>query len=409
MITRRRQVWAGALALAVVVPAVLLGPAGAASADDERDTKPVTQPAQATVRVAAASTDSLALAASARVSEMSLRDKAASVVMAHISTTDPTALHDFMSRTGVGGFILMGSNIPGDETELRAITAALTSDPAVPPLIGIDQEGGDVSRLPWDHFAAAVTLKSQEPAAAQRAFAGRGALVQRAGIGVNFGIVADVTPQSGSFIFRRSMGWPPIDAAARVGAAVTGEGSQALSTLKHFPGHGAAAGDSHSSIPTTDKSFADWQASDAVPFVAGLEADAPLVMFGHLAFTAVDPAPASLSAEWHRVLREDLGFTGVAVTDDLGMLQASGIPEYRDPVANSVAALAAGNDLVLGVMFSDASTADKITDGIVAAVEAGTLPAARLDEAATRVMTLRLQLAGAGRGMVPCADCTAAD
>ena len=378
----------------------MLGPASAAGGAE-----PVAAPPQATARVAAASTDALSNAAAARVSKMSLREKAASVVMAHISTTDQNALREFMTRTGAGGFILMGPNIPGDEAELRAITAALTLDAGLPPLIGIDQEGGDVSRLPWDHFAASVTLKSQDAAAAQRAFTGRGALVQRAGIGVNFGIVADVTPESGSFIFRRSMGWPPSEAAARVGAAVSGEGAQTFSTLKHFPGHGAAAGDSHSTIPATDKSLAQWQTSDAVPFVAGIDAGAPVVMFGHLAFTAVDPAPASLSAEWHRILREDLGFAGIAITDDLGMLQASGIPAYRDPVANAVAALAAGNDMVLGVMFSDANTAGAIIDGIVAAVESGALPASRLDEAAGRVTTLRLQLAGDGRGMVPCGEC----
>lgn len=339
---------------------------------------------------------------------MSTREKAASLIVAHISTTDPAVLREFMSQTGVGGFILMGANIPESEAELRAITASLTLDPALPPLIGIDQEGGDVSRLPWDHFASSVGLKSAPAAAAERAFAGRGALVQRAGIGVNFGVVADVTAQPGSFIWRRSMGWPPEDAAARVAAAVAGEGAQALSTLKHFPGHGAASGDSHVSIPTTDLSVADWRAVDALPFAAGIDAGAPLVMFGHLAFTSVDSAPASLSPEWHRILREDLGFTGVTVTDDLGMLQASGIPAYRDPVANAVAALAAGNDLVLGVMFSDASTAGTLTEGIVAAVESGALPMVRLDDAAARVFGLRTQVAGAGRGMVPCAECVPA-
>jgi len=360
------------------------------------------------VQVVAGSDSQRADYAQRQVAAMPTRAKAASIVMAHISTTDPVALRDYMARTGVGGFILMGANVPATEAELRAITAALTVDPALPPLIGIDQEGGDVSRLPWDHFASSVTLKSEPAANAERAFAGRGALVQRAGIGVNFGVVADVTEQPGSFIWRRSMGWPPEDAAARVGAAVTGEGDQALSTLKHFPGHGAASGDSHVLIPTADTTFEQWRARDALPFAAGIDAGASLVMFGHLAFPNVDAAPASLSAEWHRVLRDDLGFTGVAVTDDLGMLQATGIPEYRDPVANAVAALAAGNDLLLGVMFSDANTADALIDGITTAVEAGAVPMSRLDDAATRVFALRTEVAGAGRGMVPCTECTPA-
>ena len=90
------------------------------------------------------------------------------------------------------------------------------------------------------------------------------------------------------------------------------------------------------------------------------------------------------------------------------MLQASGIPAYQDPVANAVAPLAAGNDMVLAVMFSTADTAARIVDGIVAAVTAGTLSQARLDEAALRVTTARLALAAQGRGLVPCAGCTPA-
>jgi beta-N-acetylhexosaminidase len=115
-----------------------------------------------------------------------------------------------------------------------------------------------------------------------------------------------------------------------------------------------------------------------------------------------------MSAEWHRILREELGFDGVAITDDLGMLQASGVPAYADPVANAVGAIAAGNDMVLAVVYTTPDSASRIVDGIVAAVEAGTLPAARLDQAATRVTALRLTLAAEGRGLVPCADCASA-
>jgi beta-N-acetylhexosaminidase len=339
------------------------------------------------------------------VAAMTLRGKAAAIVMGHIPTTDAAALHAYMESTGIGGFILMGANIPGTEAELRAATAALTVDPALPPLIAVDQEGGDVSRLPWDEFASALTLKDAPAAETTDAFSGRGAIVQRDGIGVNFGIVADVTDDPSMFIYRRALGTTPDAAADRVGAAVAGESGRALSTLKHFPGHGAAPGDSHEAIPSTDLSKDAWAASDAVPFQAGIEAGAELLMFGHLAYTSVDPAPASLSAEWHRIAREELGFDGVTVTDDLGMLEASGIPSYRDPVANAVSALAAGNDLLLTVVGSNAQTAPRIVDGIVAAVESGALPAERLDEAAVRVVALRLALASAGRGLMPCPDC----
>lgn len=359
------------------------------------------------VVVRAADDGVFAARAAEMVAAMSTRERAASVVMGHIPTTDAATLASYMAQTGIGGFILMGANIPGDEASLRAITAALTPDPALPPLIAVDQEGGDVTRLGWDPFPSALALKNEPPSAAQSAFAGRGAIVLRAGIGVNFGIVADVAPDASSFIYRRALGTTPQASAERVAAAVAGEASEALSTLKHFPGHGAAPGDSHTLIPATAMSKAEWAASDAVPFRAGIDAGAELLMFGHLSFTAVDPAPASLSAEWHRIAREELGFEGVMITDDLGMLQASGVAEYGDPVANAVAALAAGNDMVLAVMFTTADTAARVVDGIVAAVESGALPAERLEDAATRVTELRLELAAAGPGLMPCGDCEA--
>lgn len=359
----------------------------------------------ATVRVQVADAASASVEAAERVAAMSTRERAAAVVMGHIPSKDPAVLRDYMARTGIGGFILMGANIPDSEEALRAETAALTIDPALPPLISIDQEGGDVSRLPWDDFPSSLDLKGADPSAVEAAFAGRGALVARAGIGVNFGIVADVTDDRAMFIYRRALGTTPDSGAAAVAAAVRGEGGFAASTLKHFPGHGAAPGDSHRGIPSTDETKEQWRAADGVPFVAGIDAGAPFLMFGHLAYTSVDAAPASLSATWHAIARDELGFQGIAITDDLGMLEASGIEAYADPVANAVAALVAGNDVVLSIMFTDADSATRVVDGIVAAVESGALPAARLDEAATRVTSLRLELAAHGRGLVPCGDC----
>ncbi|WP_439593980.1 glycoside hydrolase family 3 N-terminal domain-containing protein [Microbacterium sp.] len=384
----------------VIGVALIVGAAAPATAEPADAPEP-----QGTVVVQAAADEAFAAEASRRVAAMSTRERAATVVMGHVPTADPAALSGYMQATGIGGFILMGANVPGSEDALRAVTAALTTDPALPPLIAIDQEGGDVSRLPWDAFPSAVTLKGQPAAAAQEAFAGRAALVQRAGIGVNFGVVADTTSDPSMFIYRRALGTSPDAAAERVSAAVAGEGSEAASTLKHFPGHGSAPGDSHAGIPVSSLTLDAWAATDAAPFAAGIDAGAPLLMFGHLSFPAVDAAPATLSAEWHRIAREELGFTGVSVTDDLGMLQASGNPAYADPTANAVAAIAAGSDMVLAVVYSSAETAPRMVDGIAAAADAGTIPPERLEEAATRVMALRLQLAADGRGLVPCADC----
>ena len=327
------------------------------------------------------------------VAGASTRELAAAVLMATVPTTDQAALATVMRETGLGGFIIMGANVPGSPDELAALTASLTVDPALPPLIGIDEEGGVVTRLPWDTLPGADTLRTLPPAATEAAFRARGELLRDSGVNVNFGVVADISADAASFIYPRTLGDRGTDASPRVRAAVTGERGTVASTLKHFPGHGATAADSHTAIPETALSLDSWRGNELLPFRSGVDAGAELVMFSHLIYSAVSPAPASLSPEWYRLVRDELGFTGVTVTDDLGMLRSSGVDEYQNPAATAVQALQAGADLALVVIGMDAAGAAALVDGVTAAAEAGTLPRARLDEAATRVITLRLELA----------------
>jgi beta-N-acetylhexosaminidase len=150
-------------------------------------------------------------------------------------------------------------------------------------------------------------------------------------------------------------------------------------------------------VPTAPLTIDEWRAGPALPFAAGIDAGAELVMTGHLAYPVVDPAPASLSPEWHRILRDELGFDGVVVTDDMLMLQRNGLAEFADPGENAVRAIAAGGDLLLYVLPADPSefgiSVDGLVASIVSAVESGRIPESRLDEAAERVMELRRSLA----------------
>ncbi|WP_318387120.1 glycoside hydrolase family 3 N-terminal domain-containing protein, partial [Microbacterium maritypicum] len=367
MENRRRGRTASALALAAVM-GLFVSSAATASAVGAPSTSGIPEST-----VSTSGSELLTARAKARVQEMTVAEQAATVVMGHVAGTDPSALRSYM-ESGLGGFILMGANIPATEAELQALTAALTVDPGLPPLIAVDQEGGFVSRLHGDGFPASLSLKGLPVAETSAAFTARGSLVARAGITVNFGTVADYTDDPGSFIHGRALGTDPAAAAERVAAATVAQEQFVASTLKHFPGHGAAPGDSHHAIPSTTMGIEEWRATAAVPFAAGIDAGASLLMYGHLAYAAVDPLPASLSPRWHEIARDELGFTGVAVTDDLGMLLSSGDPAYADPVTNAVAAIAAGNDLVLMIAGSDAQTAGSMVAGIAAAAEAGTLP-----------------------------------
>jgi len=331
-----------------------------------------------------------------RMSQLSTAQKAAALLMLHAPGTDPAPLRAYVDQ-GVSGLILMGDNMPSTPPELASLTAAVQADAEAPVLVGIDQEGGEIERLPWDTTPGADVLRGAPPTAARDAFATRAAELADVGISVNFGIVADVTPDPESFIAGRILGTDPASAADRVAAAVTGERHVVESTLKHFPGHGAAPGDSHLSIPSAPLTMDEWRAGPAVPFAAGIDAGAELVMTGHLAYPAVDPAPASLSPEWHRILREDLGFDGVVVTDDMLMLQRNDLPEFADPGENAVRAVAAGSDLLLYVLPADPADVDISVDGLVGsiteAVASGRITEERLDDAVERVLTLRRSIA----------------
>ena len=323
-----------------------------------------------------------------RLGVMTLDEKIASMLMVHVPGLDPAAIGGFAAAYGLGGVILMRDNIPDPASTLAGWAPLMAGEAGLPALIATDQEGGVVQRIP-DGGPSAAELRYADPSASRAAFADRAAMLSADGVSVNFGIVADVTGDPASFMSSRVLGADAAAASPRVAAAVRGENGRVFSTLKHFPGHGETTGDSHSSVPQSDVDLGGWRARDAPSFQAGIDAGAELVMFGHLAYTPVDAQPASLSATWHSVLRDELGFTGVTVTDDMGMLEASGIPEYANPDENAIRAVAAGNDLLLYVTPGDV---DAMIAAVVGAVESGRIDAAIIDDAVTRDLELRREL-----------------
>lgn len=337
------------------------------------------------------------------IDSMSLEEKISSLIIANQPGLDPTALQSFVAGNALGGFIVMGSNVPETPEELKGISSALTGSAELPRLIAIDEEGGLIKRLPYDSFAGADTLRTEPVTATEQAFTGRGDLLKSVGVNVNFGVVADISSDPRSFIYGRSFGADGAQAGERVFAAVSGEGVDVLSTLKHFPGHGSAPGDSHVGVPTSPLTYDQWLSSDAVPFESGISAGAEFVMFGHLSYPAIDVTPSSLSLKWHQILRTELGFTGVVITDDLTMLEHSHIPEYADRAANAIAALAAGNDLLLYVAGADFD-AKALVNAIAAAVRSGQLSETQIDESVSRVLTIRRELYPEAQSWMPPCD-----
>lgn len=316
---------------------------------------------------------------------------------------------EMIAKYRLGGLILVGfsaddptggnqvtTNVD-DPAQVRELTAGLQAAakklPAgdAPLLIGTDQEFGVVTRIKTGVTllpSAMAAGAAGDPALTEAAWGAAGTELAALGVNVDFAPVADVLGARSQVIGSRSFGADPKAVATQVGAAVRGlQGAGVAATLKHFPGHGHTATDSHSDLPVLAQDRATLEAADLPPFAAGIDAGAWLVMSGHLDVRAIDPGvPATFS---HKVLtgllREQLGFTGVVVTDGMNMA-----PAMRYPAGEAaVRAINAGNDLIL--MPPNVTEA---YDGLLGALRDGSLSRDRLVQAVTRVLTLKFRLAG---------------
>lgn len=292
--------------------------------------------------------------------------------------------------SGLGSVILFGDNIV-DVDQVGALLAELRSS-APHLLVAIDEEGGDVTRLErrdGSSMPGNLALGELDDLAVTERVAGAiGDLLAGAGIDLDLAPVADVNsnPQN-PVIGSRSFGADPALVGRHVAAFVRGLQSRGVAACaKHFPGHGAAAADSHYELPIVDSPADVLSTVDVAPFRAAIAAGARCVMTSHVVYPAWDRAmPATLSRRiLTDLLRTELGFGGVLITDALHM---AAIREGVGSVEGAVRALAAGADLVCVDLALDEQLA--VRDSVVAAIESGRLPAERVAEAAGRVRALQ--------------------
>ncbi len=299
-------------------------------------------------------------------------------------------------RFPVGGVILFAQNIRAKKiTSLNeSMQEAALSVNGIGLLIGADEEGGGVSRV-----ANKLKLPQKQPAASKVADAAQAYLsgltiaqyLTGYGFNVNFAPVADIrTDVPRAEIVQRSYGRDPEDVAAKVEQFILGsrEGG-IINVVKHFPGHGAVSGNTHSGIGRSERTADDWRGAEFLPFRAGIGAGAGFVMLSHQLAVNVDPdRPASLSPTVVGLLRNELGFQGVIITDSLGM---GAIHDRYSSGESCLLALEAGVDmLLLPYNFTNAYR------GVMSALESGRLTEARIDESVRRILTLK-----ASMGLIP--------
>ncbi len=331
--------------------------------------------------------------ASRIVGRMRLPDLAGQVIVADWSgTRAPVAM---VRDLHLGGVIAFDSNV-ASAAQISGVTTALTRQVRRkwPLFLSVDQEGGVVERLrrAATRFPTFMSAGAAGDAAlTQRAYAASGAELRGLGFTVDFAPDADVTSGPGDpTIGSRSASSRPATVADHVVAAAAGFAeSGVLPVLKHFPGHGSVPADSHLTLPVQTKSLADLEKSDLVPFRKAVAAGLPSVMVGHIDVRAVDPrVPSSLSRKVVTgMLRDELGFGGLVVTDSL---QMAGVVRGRSPGQVVVQAMRAGSDVLL--MPSSPAVARA---ALVKAVRSGSLPRRRLEQAAARQIALLTHLAGA--------------
>lgn len=303
----------------------------------------------------------------------------------------------------LGNVILMGRNVDSPAQVLaltQELQALAQSSNGVGLLVATDQEGGLVQRLNsvsgFTPLPDAATAGAARCPALLRAY-GQMAGEEMAAVGVNMAMapVLDVNDNPNNPVIGslgRSFGTTPDEVELATLPFIAGlHAAGVMATGKHFPGHGSTTADSHKSLPYVDKDRAALGAVDIAPFRAAIDQGIDAIMPAHVVYSALDPSgvPATVSAPIQTgLLREELGFNGLIVTDDMGM---AGITEIYPPEESAVHAVAAGADLITCVrMTIDGSCHPEmlrqLRDGLLRAVADGRISRERIDASVRRIL-----------------------
>ena len=302
-----------------------------------------------------------------------------------------TALTDIQTYH-LGGFVLFASDFEGQTPDsFREKVEGYQSAASIPLLLGVDEEGGTVTRI--SRYSAFRSSPFPSP---RTSFAQGGMeqvlavetekcqLLRSLGINVNLGPVCDISQDSEAFMYARSLGQDAQTTASFVSQTVDIMNQYQIgSVLKHFPGYGNNT-DTHTGIAVDTRSLEALESQDLVPFAAGIEADCGAILVSHTIVQALDDTlPASLSPAVHQYLRQEMGFEGVILTDDL-VMQA--ITDQYGAGEAAVMAVLAGNDLLCSTDYAIQYQA------VYDAVMAGRIGLDTLNAAAGRVLRWKINL-----------------
>lgn len=280
------------------------------------------------------------------------------------------------------GVMISGSM---NHTELLMLTVRIRAlNTPEPLIISIDQEGGQVRRFTDDDLGNPREMSVIDDETFCNDIRDSSRWLSELGVHLNFGIIADIAWTPESVMYERSYGSDPGTVSKHVAEAIQCN-TGVMTTVKHFPGHGRSQIDSHFAIPSIPLSYDEWKKTDAVPFKAAIQSNIDAVMMGHLIFPDIASEPASLSPRFIKEVR-DLGFRGIIITDDLGMLEAAGLP----PADSMKNALVAGNDILL--YANTEATPEDLTQQAIDFVKQQGIKEEELNEHVTRILKMKFRL-----------------
>lgn len=323
------------------------------------------------------------------ISSMTVEEKVGQLFFVRYPDADA---EEQVSEYNLGGYILFGKDF--DEKTREEITENISScqkSAGIPLLIGVDEEGGTVVRVssnenlreapflsPRDTFANGGWSAIEEDASE------KADLLLSLGINVNLAPVCDVTLDYNAFMYDRSFSGDADEVSEFVKKIVEISGQKKLGTvLKHFPGYGNNE-DTHIGIAYDERDFQLLEETDFKPFKVGIESGADCVLVSHNIVNSIDSKyPASLSEESHKILRNQLEFDGVIMTDDLSM---GAITDYTGTENAAVLAIKSGNDLLC------CSDVEEQYPAVLSSVQSGEIPIEQINNSVKRVLIWKQKL-----------------
>ena len=320
---------------------------------------------------------------------MTLEEKVGQMFIARCPETEAASK---VTQYHLGGYILFARDFTGKtKEEVTTSIQSYQNAAEIPLLIGVDEEGGTVNRVSKNENLRQTPFASPQELYAQGGWnlirsdtQEKCQLLQSLGINLNFAPVCDVSQDPQDFIYARSFGQDAKQTAVYVETVAETMSEEHMgSVLKHFPGYGNNS-DTHTGIAYDERPYETFVNSDFLPFQAGIDAGADMVLVAHNVVSCMDDqVPASISLPVHNILRNELGFDGVIITDDLVM---EGVRQFAGDAEIAVLAVQAGNDMLCCTDF------EVQVPAVIQAVENGEITEERLNESVLRILKMKIKL-----------------